>query len=41
MPEGAAPPLSVCIDWHLWEVGEAAALAGEAPPHHRTRTVYY
>lgn len=38
-PPGAPPPISVAVDWHLWEVGEAARF--EAPPHHRTLTVYY
>jgi hypothetical protein len=32
---------SIEIDWMLWEEGEAAALLGNLPPHHRTLTVYY
>lgn len=30
---------SVAIDWFLWNLGESAR--DEAPPHHRTLTVYY
>jgi len=32
---------SIEIDWMLWEEGEAAALKGSLPPHHKTLTVYY
>eukprot|EP00285_Hemiselmis_virescens_P008164 CAMPEP_0173399980 /NCGR_PEP_ID=MMETSP1356-20130122/46544_1 /TAXON_ID=77927 ORGANISM="Hemiselmis virescens, Strain PCC157" /NCGR_SAMPLE_ID=MMETSP1356 /ASSEMBLY_ACC=CAM_ASM_000847 /LENGTH=329 /DNA_ID=CAMNT_0014359811 /DNA_START=147 /DNA_END=1136 /DNA_ORIENTATION=+ len=32
---------SVQVDWYLWQEGEAKALAGLLPPHHRTLTVYY
>lgn len=32
---------SIEIDWMLWEEGEAAALKGTLPPHHKTLTVYY
>jgi hypothetical protein len=32
---------AVEMDWCLWNLGEARELAGELPPHHRTRSVFY
>lgn len=33
------PPLSVALDWYLWEKGER--LRHQHRPHHRTLTIYY
>jgi len=33
--------MSIQVDWFLWEEGERKAIAGELPPHHRTRTTFY
>jgi hypothetical protein len=34
-----AGPTSVTLDWHIWEIGEAARFT--SPPHHRTPTIFY
>jgi hypothetical protein len=36
---GPAPPLSVALDWWLWEAGERECARHR--PHHRTLTIYY
>ena len=36
---GARAPLSVELDWALWNCGEQSLAT--LPPHHRTRTVFY